>query len=102
MPIPNPVYTGLIEDIKSLPENYTAQVLDFVGFLKEKAARQESGYQDGCSICAKLRDPETGKQLYNAETIAAFEEGDAILRGDIPAKRYSSLKEMLVDLDSDD
>ena len=58
--------------------------------------------QSGCPICAKLRDPITGEPLYNAETIAAIEEGDAILRGEIPAKRYNSLEEMLVDLDSDD
>ena len=57
---------------------------------------------DDCPLCAKLRDPITGEPLYNAETIAAIEEGDAILRGEIPAKRYNSLEEMLVDLDADD
>ena len=64
-------------------------------------ASEKMSVDDDCPLCAKYRDPETGEPLYNAETIAAFEEGDAILRGDIPAKRYSSLKEMLVDLDSD-
>jgi len=57
---------------------------------------------NGCPICARHRDPETGELRFNAETRAAIEEGDAILRGDIPAKRYSSLQEMLVDLESDD
>ena len=55
-----------------------------------------------CPICAAHRDPITGEERFNAETIAAIEEGDAMLRGEIPAKRYNSLEEMLVDLDSDD
>ena len=57
---------------------------------------------NGCPICAKHRDSETGELRFNAETRAAIEEGDAILGGDIPAKRYNSLQEMLVDLESDD
>jgi hypothetical protein len=85
----------LIEEIKTLPEDYTAEVLDFVGYLKEKAAKS----QKGCPICAKYRDPVTGEPRFNAETIAAFEEGDAMLRGEIPAKWYNSLDEMLTDLD---
>jgi len=93
-----PVYYDLLmEDIKSLPESYTVQIFDFVGYLKSKAASQE-----GCPICVKLRDPVTGEPLYNAETRKAIEEGNAILRGEIPAKRYSSLEEMLVDLEADD
>jgi len=79
----------LIEEIKTLPEDYTVEVLDFVGYLKEKAAKRE-----GCPICAKHRDPKTGELRFNAETIAAFEEGDAMLRGEIPAKWYSSLEDM--------
>jgi hypothetical protein len=55
-----------------------------------------------CPICAAHRDPVTGEELFNAETVAAFKEGDAMLRGEIPAKWYNSLEEMLVDLDSDD
>jgi len=50
--------------------------------------------QEGCPICAKHRDPETGELRFNAETIAAFEEGDAMLCGEIPAKWYNSLDEM--------
>jgi len=85
----------LIEEIKTLPEDYAAEVLDFVGYLKEKAVRR----QEGCPICAAHRDPVTGNPRYNAETIAAFEEGDAMLRGEIPTKWYNSLDEMLMDLD---
>ena len=72
----------LIKAIKTLPENRITQVLDFVEFIKQQEARTEP--------------------LYNAETIAAIKEGDAMLRGEIPAKWYNSLEEMLVDLDSDD
>jgi len=85
----------LIEEIKALPDDYAAEALDFVGYLKEKAAKR----QEGCPICAKHRDPVTGEPRFNAETIAAFEEGDAMLRGEIPAKWYNSLEEMLTDLD---
>jgi hypothetical protein len=86
----------LIEEIKTLPDAYIAEALDFVGYLKEKAAK----YETGCPICAKHRDPVTGEPRFNAETIAAFEEGDAMLRGEIPTKWYNSLEEMLVDLDN--
>jgi len=80
----------LIEEIKTLPEDYAAEVLDFVGYLKEKAAKR----QEGCPICAKHRDPVTGEPRFNAETIAAFEEGDAMLRGEIPATWHKSLEDL--------
>ncbi|GHV84339.1 hypothetical protein AGMMS50212_16790 [Spirochaetia bacterium] len=35
----------------------------------------------------------------NAVTIAAMEEGDAMLRGEIPVKRYKSVDEFWEDLD---
>jgi hypothetical protein len=55
-----------------------------------------------CPICARNTDPETGNPRYNAETVAAIEEGRAMMRGEIPAKRFSSLTEMLEDLERDD
>ena len=55
-----------------------------------------------CQECAKHRDPETGNPRYNAETVAAIEEGMAISRGEIPAKRFHSLAEMIEDLERDD
>ena len=58
-----------------------------------------------CPICAQNKrkyDPETGNPLYNAETIAAIEEGRAMMRGEIPANRFSSLDEMWEDLERDD
>jgi len=90
----------LIEEIKTLPENFTAEVLDFVGYLKEKAAKRQADIvstdivSEGCPICAAHRDPVTGEPLYNAETIAAFEEGDAMLRGEIPAQWHTSLDDL--------
>jgi len=55
-----------------------------------------------CPLCEKYRDPETGELRYNAETVAAIEEGRAILRGEIPAKRFNSLAEMWEDLERED
>jgi len=104
-----PVVELLIKEIKTLPEGRMAEVLDFVESIKRKEARKDENTDDswfekgeGCPICAKHRDPVTGNPLFNAETIAAFEEGDAMMRGEIPAKWYGSLDEMLADLDSDD
>jgi len=53
-----------------------------------------------CPICAAHRDPVTGEERFNAETLAAFEEGDAMLRGEIPAQRFNSIEELLADLRS--
>ena len=53
-----------------------------------------------CTVCEKYRDQKTGELRFNAETIAAFKEGDAIIRGEIPAQRFNSLEELLTDLRS--
>ena len=72
--------------------------------VMEKEAGYNTGIENECPLCAKLRDPITGEPLYNAETIAAIEEVDAMLAGKIPntLKSFNSLEEMLADLDSDD
>ena len=67
----------------------------------DRLSGDESAAED-CPICAKNRDPETGELRFNAETVAAIEEGRAMMRGAIPAKRFSSLDEMWEDLMSDD
>ena len=59
------------------------------------------GFEGECPVCAAHRDPITGNPCYNAETAAAIEEGIAISRGEIPAKRFHSLKEMIEDLERD-
>ena len=88
----------LIEEIKTLPDDYASEVLDFVGYLKEKAARK---YGE-CPICAQHRDPKTGELRFNAETMAGMQEVEDMITGKIPVKSYNSLEEMLIDLDSDD
>jgi len=80
----------LIKEIKNLPDDYAAEVLDFVGYLKEKAAKRQG---------QQYRDARDGEPLLNEETRAAIAEGKAMLRGEIPAKWYNSLDEMLADLD---
>jgi len=57
---------------------------------------------DNCPVCARKLDPVTGNPHYNAETVAAIEEGRAMMRGEIPANRFSSLDEMWEDLIKDD
>ena len=88
----------LIKEIKTLPSNRVAEVLDFVEFIKQKEEENAdtSWFEKGeeCPICAKHRDPETGELRFNKETIAAFEEGDAMLRGEKPAKWHSSLEDL--------
>jgi len=55
-----------------------------------------------CPICAAHRDPVTGEERFNAETAAAIREGRAMMKGEIPAKRFHSLAEMIEDLERDD
>jgi hypothetical protein len=67
--------------------------------VKPETETLDIGIDGECPICAKLRDPETGALPYNAVTLAAFEEAKAIMRGEIPAKWYTSLDEARKDLD---
>jgi hypothetical protein len=77
-------------------------------FTPQAAAQQTADAENGadfageCPICAAHRDPVTGEERFNARTLAALEEGDAIFRGEIPAKRFTSLADLLAELDSDD
>jgi hypothetical protein len=102
----------LIEEIKTLPTNRVAEVLDFVEFIKQQETRKktdsnvtESGddswFERGeeCPICAKNRDSETGELHFNAETIAGMQEVEDMISGKTPTKWYNSLEEMLSDLD---
>jgi hypothetical protein len=105
-----PVAELLIEEIKTLPEETAAQVLDFVGYLKEKAARNaqkspetdDSWFERGeeCPICAAHRDPVTGNPRYKPEVYAGMQEVEDMISGKIPStlKQFSSLDEMLADL----
>jgi hypothetical protein len=71
----------LIKEVETLPPGCIQEMIDFAGYLKQKYAQ---GQKDG---------------IYNAVTIAALQEGDAMLKGEIPANRYHSLEEMFKALD---
>jgi hypothetical protein len=51
-------------------------------------------------IRKQRKDAQEDMDEPNEETIAAIEEGRAMRRGEIPAKRFHSLEEMLADLRS--
>jgi hypothetical protein len=78
----------LLKEIEELPSDYVDEVIDFVGYLKHKASQSK----DECPLCAKYQHNP------NEETIAAIEEGRAMMRGEIPANRFHSLEELLADL----
>ncbi|MDR1467962.1 MAG: hypothetical protein LBT00_01570 [Spirochaetaceae bacterium] len=62
------------------------------------AAEPKPAAGKSCPICAIYADPVTGEPRFNAGTIAAFEEGDAMERGEIPANRYHSVDEIWKEL----
>ena len=93
----------LVIDVpREVPEGRA--VLAFTLTPEQKADRtaEEHIHTHPCPICAAHLDPVTGNPRYNAETVAAIEEGMAISRGEIPAKRFHSVKEMIEDLERDD
>ena len=53
-----------------------------------KDVSSDIGIDNECSICAQLCDPVSKTPRFNAETLAAFEETKAIMRGELPVKRY--------------
>jgi hypothetical protein len=79
----------LIKEIESLPQRYLGEVINFVGYLKHKAAQTE----DICPLCAEY------DHIPNEKTIAAIEEGRSMTRGEIPANRYKSVDEIWTELD---
>ena len=63
----------------------------------DEGLNEDGLYPDGvCPICA------AHDYMPNAETIAAIEEGRAMLRGEIPAKWFDSFEEMWEDLNRDE
>ena len=69
--------------------------------VKPKIAHtHEIGIDGECPICAKLRDPVTGALPFNDKVKAAIAEGEAMMRGDIPAKWHKphELEEVLNEL----
>ena len=65
-------------------------VLTFTPTAGQKADTET----DDCPLCARYRDPKTGELRFNAETEAAFEEGDAMLRGEKPANWHRSIDDL--------
>jgi hypothetical protein len=65
-------------------------------FTPKTTAESVPDFAGECPICA------AHDYMPNAETIAAIEEGRAMMRGEIPAKRFHSLAEMIEDLERDD
>ncbi|MDR0301087.1 MAG: DUF2281 domain-containing protein [Treponema sp.] len=82
----------LAEEIKTLPDEYVTEALDFVGYLKEKAARYEVGEE--CPICAKHRDPVTGELRFKPEIMAGMQEVEDMMSGKIPVKWHTSLDDL--------
>jgi hypothetical protein len=74
----------LIKEIETLPAECVDEVFDFVGYLKQKHGQTEIGIDGECPL----------DHTPNAVTIAAFEEGDAMLRGEIPTVWHHSLDDL--------
>jgi hypothetical protein len=70
----------LIKEVQSLPPGCLREVLDFVGYLRQKYAQAPEGRLD---------------DIPNAVTIAAMQEVQDMIDEKIPTKRYHSLDEML-------
>ena len=85
----------LIKEIKTLPNDYVDDVLDFVTLLKRKAAREQTEPEaEECPVCAKHRDPVTGDLRFNAETMAGMQEVEDMISGKIPVKWHKSLEDL--------
>jgi hypothetical protein len=78
----------LLKEIEGLPPDCMDEVIDFAGYLKHKVSRTKGE----CPLCAEY------KHVPNEETIAAIEEGRAMMRGEIPANRFHSAGEMWTSL----
>ena len=107
----------IYEEVKTLPENRTAQILDFVKYIKQEEARSaesasgaaaenetdDSWFERGepCPICAKHRDSVTGNPRYKPEIYAGMQEVEDMISGKRPAKWYKSLEEMMIALEED-
>ena len=79
----------LIEEIKTLPNDFVAEVLDFVGYLKEKAAKRQE-----CPICAKHRDPRTGALRFKPEVMDGMQAVEDMISGKTPVKWHKSLDDL--------
>ncbi|GHT69131.1 hypothetical protein FACS1894110_18020 [Spirochaetia bacterium] len=77
----------LMKEIRTLTDKGAGEVLDFVGYFKQKHPDQVEGSYV-CPHCGKT------EHIPNAEAIAAMQEVNDMIDGKIPAKFYNSLDEM--------
>jgi hypothetical protein len=87
----------IYEEVKTLPENRVAQVLDFVKHIKQEEATQDESTNNDC-IYGEDCPLHAENPPFNAKVLAAIAEGDAIFKGEKPAKWYTSLEEAREDL----
>jgi hypothetical protein len=83
----------LIKEIRSLPEDYVAEVADFVGRLKHK--HTQSAAKPLTWERFEAGDKCTMAHTPNAETIAAMQEVQDMIDGKIPRTVHHSLDELL-------
>ncbi|MDR1143164.1 MAG: hypothetical protein LBK77_02960 [Spirochaetaceae bacterium] len=74
----------LLKDLESF------NIIRLISPVTEKDVDRDA---EPCPLCAMYHEP-------NEKTIAAMEEGDAIVRGDIPSPVFNSFEEFLQDLKS--
>jgi hypothetical protein len=88
----------VIEVPQEVPEGRV--ILTFTPASEQTAdaalADNEDWFENGgdCPLCARYHEP-------NEETIAAFEEGDAMERGEIPSRLFHSVDELFAALDDE-
>lgn len=59
----------IAEELKALPEEYQAEILDFVQFLKIKKAGREEKELKEVSLAMAMRGMEDEPDLYSAEDL---------------------------------
>ncbi|GHV96230.1 hypothetical protein AGMMS50293_25500 [Spirochaetia bacterium] len=70
---------------QEVPAGMAQVIIRFPVLAEVSSSVPENG--DECPLCAVYKEP-------NEETIAAFEEGDAMLRGEKPAVWHHSLEDL--------
>ncbi|GHV84612.1 hypothetical protein AGMMS50230_02200 [Spirochaetia bacterium] len=84
----------LIKEIQTLTDDCAGEVLDFVGYLKQKHLESASEKPYVCPVCGKT------EHIPNAEAVAAMQEVNNMIDGKIPAQGFYSLDELLEDMES--
>jgi len=81
-----PADRRLVIDVpREIPAGRTIIAFTPAPDISDKSSVAETAPYD-CPICAQNRDPITGNPRFSAKVITAIAEGEAMMRGDIPAK----------------